>query len=84
MLWLSADLEDLVVGVLVIRLVLVAVIAVVVMVVVIMTMPMPMTILMVGRQVSYQGLGGAIIDVVTVFLSSCQHHHADQADVGES
>ena len=70
------------VGVLVISLVLVAMVAVVLMVVVIMTMAM--ATLMVGRQVSYQGLGGAIVDVVTMFLSSCQHHHADQADVGES
>ena len=75
----GADLEYLVVGVL-IMVVLVAMVAVVVMHVAIMVLMT--TLLMVSRQV-YQGLRGAVIDV-TVFLPSCQHHHADQANACES
>ena len=73
-----ADLEYLVVGV-IIMVVLVAMVAVVMMDVTIM---MLVTILMVGRQVPHQGLLCAVIDV-TVFLASRQHHHADQANACE-
>ena len=67
------------VGVL-IMVVLVAMVAVVVMHVAIMVLMT--SLLMVRRQV-HQGLRGAVIDV-TVLLSSCQHHHADQANACES
>ena len=69
----GADLEYLVVGVII---VVVAMVAVVMMDVTIM---MLVTILMIGSQVPYQGLLSAVIDV-TVLLPSRQHHHADQAN----